>query len=288
MKRNKLQALINLVDDPDLRVFNIVEKELLTANCDVIVALEEKWESSYDEKCQERIENLIQNLQFKQTKDVLKKWLKLTEPDLFEGFLIVDRFQFPDQNIVAMRAKVEKLRKSVWIELNDSLTLLEKTAILNHVFFNIYGFSLNYTNIYSPQNCFLNQLQDTRKGNPVSISIYYTIVARMLGFPAYFVDFPKNPLIALVEPRLARRVYGKENDSDVVFYINPSNKGSVTGRKEIDYHLKKHNLSISKINSEPRSNKDFIKKLFEYLLESYRSLGFKEKEERVAQLLQLF
>jgi hypothetical protein len=72
MKKDKLQALINLLDDPDSTVFEIVEKELLKENVEIIPALEEKWESSFDENSQERIENLIQSLQFKQTYKLFK------------------------------------------------------------------------------------------------------------------------------------------------------------------------------------------------------------------------
>lgn len=288
MKRTRIQALINLVDDPDERVFEMVEKELLTLSCSIIPDLEEKWENSYDETCQVRIENLIQNLQFKNTFTQLKKWIKLPGNDLFEGFLLADRFQYPDQNLATISAKIEKLRKSVWIELNDSLTLLEKIAILNHVFFNVYGFSVNFSNIHSPQNCFINQLQDCKKGNPVSIAVYYTIIARLLDFPAVFVDYPKNPLVAIVDPRLARKVHGKDNQSDIVFYINPSNRGSVTGRKEVDYHLKKHNFTPVENYAEPNSDKVFIRRLFESLMESYKTIGFIEKEKQVSKLIGLF
>ena len=87
MEKNKLNALINLLDDPDDLVFELVEKELLKEGDNIIAELEAKWESSLDENCQVRIENLIQNLQFKETKKKLHDWIK-TKPktrDLFTG-----------------------------------------------------------------------------------------------------------------------------------------------------------------------------------------------------------
>jgi regulator of sirC expression with transglutaminase-like and TPR domain len=288
MKKRKLDALINLLDDPDKIVFELVEKELLKENNNIIPMLEEKWETSFDTRSQERIENLIQELQFKETYDKLKLWINTDRRDLFYGFWIVDQFQYPDLNLLNIQLKVENIRKKIWLELNNSLTLLEKTTILNHFFFNVNGFSINHSNKNSSQNCFLSQVLDSKKGNPVSLSILYTIIARQLELPAYFTDFPKNPLIAIVEPELAKKAHGESFDSDVLFYINPSHKGAITSIKEIEYHLRKNDFRPLFHYTEPKSDIIFIQRLLESLEESYHQLGIFEKEEQTQQLLQLF
>ncbi len=288
MKKRKLQALMQLLDDPDNEVFELVEKELLKENHEIIPALENTWENSFHENCQERIENLIQTLQFKQTKKILKNWIRTPEKNLLDGFLSVDRFQYPDLNQLIVFEKTEKIKKSIWLELNNSLTLLEKCTVLNHFLFNINGFSVNHNNIESPQNCFLNQLLETKKGNAVSISIFYTILARQLEIPARLVDFPRNPLVGIVDRKLAKKVHGKTSGSDVLFYINASNKGAIASRKEIDYHLKKNNYRNTAKFTEPKPDTLFIRRLVESLRNSYRSVGFTEKEARVKELLKLF
>ncbi|MFW6257415.1 MAG: transglutaminase family protein [Prolixibacteraceae bacterium] len=288
MKKRKLQALMQLLDDPDNEVFEVVEKELLKENHEIIPALEDTWENSFDENCQERIENLIQSLQFKQTKKILKNWIRTPENNLLDGFLSVDRFQYPDLNQLIVFEKTEKIKNSIWLELNNSLTLLEKCTILNHFLFNINGLSINHNNIESPQNCFLNQLLETKKGNAVSVSIFYTILARKLEIPARFVDFPRNPLVGIVDRKLAKKVHGKSSGSDVLFYINASNKGAIASRKEIDYHLKKNNYRNTAKFTEPKPDTLFIQRLVESLRNSYRSVGFTEKEARVKELLKLF
>jgi regulator of sirC expression with transglutaminase-like and TPR domain len=288
MNRTRLKALIALLDDPDELVFESVERELLKESHTIIPALEEKWELSYDETSQERIENLIQDLQFKKTKSHLTHWIHSEEHDLLEGYLAIDRIQYPDVNHEAIRLKIAKIKNEVWLELNDSLTLLEKTTVLNHFLFNIHGFSINHQNMKSPQNCYLNQMVDTKKGNPVSLSIFYTILARQLGLPVYFTDFPKNPLVAVVDGELARKVHGKNTKSDVLFYINPSNKGSIASRKEVKYHLKKNNYKPEEKYAEPRPDKLFIRRLLESLREAFQAVGFTEKQNRVAELMRLF
>lgn len=290
MRKGKLNALLGLIDDPDQTVFEMVEKELLKESDAIIPVLEQKWECSLDGNCQERIENIIQHLQFKETRRMLKQWIANNENErsLLDGFLIIDRFQYPDVNAMNIRLKLENIRKKIWLELNNSLTLLEKTTIVNHYLFNINDFALNFKNIHSPQNCFLNQLLDSRKGNPVSLAIFYTILARMVELPAYFVDFPKNPLVAIVDARLARKVHGHGNTTDVLFYINPSNRGAITSIKEIEYHLRTNNFSPQQNYTEPRPDVEFIRLLVESLEMSYQSVNFNDKKERVHQLLRLF
>ncbi len=290
MKKSKLNALIELLDDPDQKVYKIVEKELLKEKKNIIPVLEEKWESSFDGCCQERIENIIQNLQFKETKNMLESWLitDADERDLLAGLLLIDRFQYPDLNPMMIQVKIENIRKKIWLELNNSLTLLEKTTILNHFLFNVNGFTINHKNVHSPQNCFVNQLLDTKNGNPVSLCILYMIIARQLELPAQFIDFPKNPLVAIVDPKLARKVHGENIKSDVLFYINPSNRGSITSIKEIEYHLKTNDFLPIKKYTEPKSDVYLIRLLLETLEISYNSVNYIDKQDRIQKLLELF
>ena len=288
MKKNKLAALINLLDDPDEMVFNMVEKELLKETEEIIPALEEKWESSFDESYQVRIENVIQQLQFKKSKELLTKWINSKETDLLTGFIHVNRIQYPDLNLLVINQKIENIKKNIWLEFNNSLTLLEKTTILNHFIYQINGFSINHNNLHSPQNCFLNQLLDTKRGNSISLSILYAIIARQLEMPVRFIDFPRNPLLAVVDSNLARKVHGKSRNSDVVFYINPSHKGSITSRKEIEYHLRKNKIQPLHLHTEPQPDIIFIKRLVEVLAESYEKVGYFEKEKNIKELIDLF
>ncbi|KJF42314.1 transglutaminase family protein [Draconibacterium sediminis] len=290
MNQEKFDALITLLDDPDVTVFQMVQQELLKEDEEIIPALEKKWEQSFDENSQNRIENIIQSLQFKRTFSGLKNWINQVQgtQDLFEGFCAVDKFQYPDLNPLNLTLKIENLRKSIWLELNNSLTLLEKTTILNHFIFNLNGYSVNLSNPNSPQNCFLNQILDTKRGNPVSMSIFYTIIARVIELPAFLVDFPKNPLVAIVDAELAQKVHGSTRDTEVLFYINPSNKGSITSRKEIDYHLKRNEYRPIREYAEPKPDVLFIQRLVESMLEAYNAVGYTEKEEKIKQLLSLF
>ena len=288
MNKRKLQALINLLSDPDPFVFAAVEKELLKENHNIIPALEEKWESGFDENCQERIESIIQNLQFKQTKKLIRDWFRDKEHNLLDGVLLIDKFQYPDLNQLKINQKIESIKNSIWVELSNSLTILEKTTILNYFFFNVHGFKIDLQNIQLPQNCFINQVLETKKGNPFSISILYTVIARALGLSTQFIDFPRNPLIAIADADIARKAHGNTRNSDVLFYINPSNKGAITSRKEIEHHLVTNSYAPIHQYTKPQSDSYLIQSHIGFLVKAYQSVGFSEKEEKVRLLYRMF
>ncbi|MCW0482234.1 transglutaminase-like domain-containing protein [Gaoshiqia sediminis] len=277
MKEEKLQALIALLDDPDQAVFEQVEKELLQEDAAIIGQLEQIWETSLDHLLQSRIENLVQQIQFRETSKKIKSWSKQMNVDLFEGFFLISQYQYPELKVKAIKSKIQKISSDVWLEISNKLTSIEKITVLNHLFYDVHKFTVNMGNLHSPQNCYLNQLLETKKGNPVSIAILYTLVARELGFPVQLIDFPRNPLLAYIDPETARKAHGKDYNSPVLFYINPSNKGAIIGRKEIDFFLKKNEQVNEETFYQPCEDRVMIKKLLESLIEAYNSMGYQEK-----------
>lgn len=277
MEAEKLQALISLLDDPDQAVFEMVERELLKEDSLQVEELEHIWETSLDELIQTRIENLIQQIQFRQTSRKIRNWSKQKEVDLFEGFFLISQYQYPELKLKDIQSQLKKIGNDVWLEINNRLTSIERITVLNHILFDVNKFGINMSNLQSPQNGYLNQLLETKKGNPVSLAILYLLIARELGFPVQFVDYAKNPLIAYIDPEMAKRAHGHDYNSPVLFYINPANKGAIVGRKEIEYLSRRDEHVNEEALQTSCEDRTIIKKLLESLIESYESLGYDEK-----------
>jgi regulator of sirC expression with transglutaminase-like and TPR domain len=286
--RNKRTiALINLLDDPDKNVFETVEKELLKESAMIIPELEILWETTFDEGCQARIENLIQRLHFKDNYKSFRKWSKQKEPDLLEGFILASRCNYPDLSTHWIERRIEEIRRKVWVELNNSLTSLEKITVLNHFFFQESGFAVDNENYYAPKNCFINQVLETRMGNPISIALLYTIVANQLELPVRFIDIPKHPLLAYVDKRIAAKVHPVGVETDVLFYINTSNKGSISGRRELEFQLRRSGLEPMKRFFEASSDRCFLSRLLEVTEKSFELNGLSDKTADIHQMISI-
>jgi regulator of sirC expression with transglutaminase-like and TPR domain len=283
MDKKEIQAMISLLDDPDSEVINTVTGNLLKRGSAVIPELEKAWEGTLDEKLQIRLENIIQDIQFNGVKDDLNRWIKTGAEYILEGAIYVARFQFPDLNITKIYDEIESIRKDVWIEINNNLTALEKVKILNYVIFDLHKFSRNNTDFYSPQNSYINQVIETRKGNPISLSIIYLSVAWKLGLPVYGVNLPKNFILAYKDE--FRQKDSADESEDILFYINPYNRGAVLGRREIDYFITQQQLKSHPSFYIPCSNRDIIIRLINNLILSFEKLGFAQKINRMKELL---
>ena len=76
MEIKKIRALIDLLDDPDSKIFETVKNQLLRQGASVIPELEKSWESSLNDNLQNKIENIIQQIQFQDTAKELQKTLE--------------------------------------------------------------------------------------------------------------------------------------------------------------------------------------------------------------------
>lgn len=287
MDKDKLQALISLLDDPDEEVFQTVEGELLKGQVEIVPELEKAWETSLDGSYQQRLEALIHQLQFRDVKSQLRDWI-LNSDDLLYGAYLVSKYQYPGLKYEDVNAQVTKIRMEVWLELNDHLTALEKVRMINHVMFNIHGFSRNTSNFLSAQNSLICDVLDTRKGNPITLSVIYSVVAQRLGLPVFGVNLPKNFILAYMDETsdLVRTDEGV--DGAVLFYINPINKGTVLGKKEIEFFIRQQKLELKVSYFLPCNNREIIQRMLNNLVVAYESAGQKGKVSEIEELLMMF
>lgn len=285
MNELKLESLITLLDDPDESVFNLVLVEILKEDITIVDRLEHIWETSLEELVQERIEFIIQQIQFNDTKEKIKNWANQETLDLYEGIFLISRYQYPELKLKPIQAQLEKIRKDVWLEFRNSQTALEKITILNHIFYDHCKFKIDHDNPDSPQNCYINRILDTRKGNPISIAILYILTARSLGLPVHYIDFGNNPLVGYSDKDMAQLVNGEGNHSPILFYINISNKGAIIGPKELDYI--QHTDDSAKHHPEPCSDRIIIKRLVEKLTNDYQQTGSLEKVNYLKEIAEI-
>lgn len=272
MSESELRALISLLDDPDDIVFDEIKNKLISYGDDVIPHLEDAWENSFDHLLQNRIEDIIHQLQFTSLKNDLLAWNN-SDKNLLEGAVLIAKYQYPDLDIDKINDYVNQVKQDVWLELNDNLTALEKIKVLNRIIFDIHGFYGNTKNINSPQNSYINNVIDTKKGNPITLGIIYLAICQQLKIPLYGVDVPGHFILAYAE-----------KNTGVLFYINVFNRGTVFGREDIDKFLDQLKKERKEKYYQPCENIDIIKRLIQHLIFTYDNLGYLDKKGELEEL----
>ncbi|MBL4594835.1 MAG: transglutaminase family protein [Flavobacteriales bacterium] len=275
MSNTELQALISLLDDPDDNIYDDIKGKLISYGDDVIPHLESAWENSFDHLLQYRIENIIHELQFDNIKQELTNW-KSSEKDLIDGAIIIAKYQYPDLEETSIRDYIKLVTQDVWLELNDNLTALEKIKVLNRIIFDVHGFYGNTKNINSPKNSYINNVIETKKGNPITLGIVYIAICNRLNIPMYGVDVPAHFILS----------YAEESEN-VLFYLNVFNKGAVFSTHDIDKFLEQLKTEPKDEYYTPCSNLTIIRRLVQHLIYTYDNLGYLEKKEELQELYDL-
>ncbi|HNS30363.1 MAG TPA: transglutaminase family protein [Tenuifilaceae bacterium] len=286
MRQKELIALISLLDDPDDKVYSVITEKLLQEGEKLIPSLEKALESADSAIIQQRIFSIIHQIQFQTTKQYLGNWVQSGANSLLEGSVFVARYRYPELSVSHIDECLEKMKQGVIAEINEKFTPLEKIKVLNHVFFVLLGFKGNSTNFYSPENHYINQLIETKKGGPVSLSILYSLVAHKLGLPIHCVSLPRNFILAYLGD--SQTVENHANPEKTVhFYINPFNSGALLRRKDIEQFLTSNNLEINEEYFYPCSNRITITQLIASLMLSYQKIGLKENVDELKECIEL-
>ncbi len=278
-----LRAMILLLEDPDDHVFTEIRGQLLSMGNDVIPALENIWESTFNNTLQSRIEDIIQKIQFNTTSEELKLWAATGGIDLLQGTILIARYQYPDLDEEHIRNQIELIRKDVWLELNPNLTAFEKVRVINHILFDVYHFTGNTSNYHAPQNSYINNVLESHRGNPLLLSILYSCIAQGLNIPIYGVNLPEHFILAYRDEFMIRD--SDDEEEPILFYINPFSKGAVFSRREIDTFLKQLKLEPNRIFYESCSNVEIIKRQIRNLITAYEKLGYPDKVVDLKELL---
>ncbi|OYT14009.1 MAG: hypothetical protein B6I19_02140 [Bacteroidetes bacterium 4572_114] len=281
-KNSELDALISLLDEPDISIFTKVRERLFSYGADAIPVLEDAWGHSFDDIIQKRIEEIIHSIQLNNLYTDLANWRANHVEDLLKGFILISKYQYPDMDEKKIIGQIGQIIQDVWLELNQNLTPLEKIKVINHILFDVHKFAGNKSNMQNPQNSYLKDVLETKKANPISLSIIFMVVAQSLNVPVYGINLPQNFIMAYTdrmhqeEPEFAR--------DDVQFYINAFNKGAVFTKREVGLFIRQMNLKDNDSYYAPCDNVTIIDRVINNLIFSYEDSGNPDKVQELKKL----
>lgn len=286
MKETKeISALLHLIDDPDEEVFGAVSEKIVEYGKHIIPNLEHLWETTPVEGAQERIELLIHKLHYTDLTEDFRQWNISGHHDLLVGALLAAKFQYPELATAPALQEVEKIRRNIWLELNNYLTPLEQIRIVTGI---LYGYcSLKGTETaYGDVNEFLIQKTlETKRGNQVSNAILYLILCDLLDIPVKAIGLPKQFVLAYFKPGYTSDLT-EQHLNKVEFFIDPTS-GQVFTHKDIDAYFKRLNVPSVQSYFKPFSNKKVIKHLLEEMGKCFDTERTFYKKAELIQLSQL-
>jgi regulator of sirC expression with transglutaminase-like and TPR domain len=264
MKENKeISALLHLIDDPDEDVYNSVSDKIFSIGKEIIPNLEHLWENTVNEELQERIELLIHHLHFRDLTTDFTNWAT-GDADLLQGALLVARYHYPDMQNNTVFQEIEKLRRNIWLELNNYLTPLEQVNVITSIIYNYYkqtGVEFAYNN---PDDYLINKALESKKGNAISNGLIYLVLCDLLDIPVKAVNIPRQFILAYFNPSYNLLNPTGHASEKINFYIDPLN-GQMYSHRDVESYFKRISVPPTTSYFRQMSNKKIVQFLLEEL-----------------------
>jgi regulator of sirC expression with transglutaminase-like and TPR domain len=263
----KIDTLLELLDDPDPFIYKHVKEELLRLGATAIPHLEDsQLFPNQSDLFSSRLETLIIELQFSKSRQSIEEWIQNDEKSLLNASIILETHRNPDVIVSDIYAKIQTIRKQIWLELNPKMTSFEQIKVFNRVFYGILGFKGIDDYSHAKNAVYLDDVLQHRTGTPLALSILYSILAQSLDLPVYAVQLPNHTILAYLDNlNLPFRSMIK-NKYGVLFYINPTNSGSLHDTTAVEHYLETNNASKKRCYFEPCANSNLIEFLIDEML----------------------
>lgn len=269
-ENREISALLQLIDDPDQEVFNTVAAKIINYGSRIIPNLESLWEETPDEDVQERIELLIHGVHYRDLQSELLRWSKEKNPDVLHGALLVARYRFPGLSSENVLYEIDKIKRNIWLELNNYLTPLEQINIMNSMVYSYFGIKGAEISYGRPNQFYINHVVETRKGNAISIGIIYQTLCKQLDIPVNAVNIPKQFILGYFTQSLDFSFVTDQQKESIQFFIDPL-QGQIYTLKDVETYLKRMNISPDDTFFEPLDNKAVIRLLLQELAKCYKN-----------------
>ncbi len=281
---NKIKSLIHLLEDEDEQVYQLIYAQILEMGSELMPYLLDAEDRSINPMLSDRLKEIYNELNLRDAIADFQDWKEHNSKNLFQGLIILAKYQYPRLEMRKVSEIVNKIRQDLWLEVNDNLTALEKVRIINHLFFDVYNFRGDTKDYYAPENSFINDVLMRKKGNPLNLSAIYSIIAQSVNIPIYGVSMPRNYMLVYVE-KLYSQPLNKIQSSDILFFINPFNRGEIHSLNDIKNYLRRIKVEPKEDFYLPCSNIVTIRRSLNNLINIYTKQGETKKAEGFRSLL---
>ena len=285
VENKEISALLHLIDDPDDEVFYTVSSKIISFGKDIIPNLENLWENTNQEEVQERIETIIHNLHFRDLTNDFISW-KNGHCELLQGALLVARYYYPEMLEKQALQEIEKLRRNIWLELNNYLTPLEQINVMTSILYNYYkqkGVEISYN---QPEDFLISKTLETKKGNAISNGILYLVLCEKLDIPVKATNIPRQFILGYFDPQYEFLNPAGNNAEKINFFIDPLN-GNIYSHKDVENYFKRISVTPAPAYFRQLTNKRIIRFLLEELSKCFDNDRNRYKMEELLTLVKL-
>jgi regulator of sirC expression with transglutaminase-like and TPR domain len=266
-------ALLNLLGDENEEVYQAVRGQILTEG-----STAGKWLRPYvlsdDPVLRKRVQEILRHVD-RQTGDNCFLAFCLNHGEEFElesAAWLLARTQFPEINVEAYQALLDGYASELHEHIDRHGRVNTMLGKINDYLFGELGFKGNEKNYYEPDNSYLNRVLDRRTGNPITLCLFYMLLARRLRLPVTGIGLPGHFIC-------------RHQSAAGEIYVDVFNRGRLLTKADCVHYLVRGNYDLREEYLAPVSPRRIFLRICSNLHQIYLELGLKDDATRLQRYL---
>jgi regulator of sirC expression with transglutaminase-like and TPR domain len=111
---------------------------------------------------------------------------------LTEATVAVAQHAYPDLDVQGVLDQIDQWGNKLKQRITPDTPPIQRLQLLKHFFYNELGFGPNPNDFYAPENSYLHQIIENRRGIPISLAILMMELGQQIGLNIRGVSFPNH------------------------------------------------------------------------------------------------
>ena len=266
-------ALLNLLGDESAQVYQAVRGQIL-AEGNAVNEWLRPHALSDDPLLRRRVQEILWQVD-KQTGD--NRFLTFClnhgeEFDMETAAWLLAQTQFPEINVEAYQALLDGYAKALRERTDRHGRANDLLERINDYLFDELGFRGNEQNYYEPDNSYLNRVLDRRTGNPITLCLFYMLLARRLRLPITGIGLPGHFIC-------------RHQSAAGEIFVDVFNRGRLLTKADCVHYLVRGNYDLREEYLAPVSPRRIFLRMCSNLHQIYLELGLKDDATRLQRYL---
>lgn len=273
--KSEIQSLLLLMDDPDPFVQESVQSRFSELGENAVPILDEYRHEINNNAEKQRVGDIIHQLTFETLRSDFHELLELgvnNREGLEKAALTLARFGNPTLRAREYSRKLDHFAEMVEPTIRYRLDERRKMKQLIKFVFEDLNFSGDTEDYHNPENCFLDQVINRRRGLPITLSMVVMFLARRLEMPFFGVNMPIHFMLNYI------------SDKEEVL-IDPYDKGAIVTYDQCYFFLKKNNIEPKPEHFRIASDLEILVRCIRNLIHSYERKELPTRVEDLKKLL---
>jgi hypothetical protein len=274
---DRLQYLVQLLDDDDDIVQQCVDRAIIDMGPDVLHALSalEKREKDATLKTAIKWKMEMYNAEFR-IRELRKAATQSSRISLFETGFTVSKLIDPKLSRMEFDQLFYQCACDFMNEYSDARTAVENARIFSHIFYHRLLFRPCDTLLSSERHASIVNVMKERTGNPIALSYVYFMIAQESALPIQPLCFPGGFVPAYVE------------NGRPIFYINIFRNGEIFLEDKLKEFLTVQGMQFDASQFQLKDESTVLTIYLESLQYLYSSIGRQTKCDNIEKVLEAF